>query len=64
MENANVGVCLNELLQLEHGEVMSRRKLITCNALFNALDSVTDSVEISNDNHEIQVNEELTVPKY
>ena len=50
-----MGSCLNELLQLEHGEVMSRFKLRTCNALFNALDSVTDSVEISNDEHEIQV---------
>ena len=42
-------------LELEHGEAMSRFKLRTCNALFNALDSVTDSVEISNDEHEIQV---------
>ena len=55
IENTNVGVCQNELLQLEYGEVQSRVKLRTCNALFTALDSVSDSVEISNEDHEIVV---------
>lgn len=55
MENSNVGACINELLQLEHGEIISHQKLRTCNALFSALDSISDSVEITNDEHEIQV---------
>ncbi|XP_053405360.1 high affinity cAMP-specific and IBMX-insensitive 3',5'-cyclic phosphodiesterase 8B-like isoform X3 [Mercenaria mercenaria] len=54
VENSNVGACMNELVQLEHGEVLSHQKLRTCNALFSALESVTDSVEITNDEHEIQ----------
>ena len=56
-ENSNVGTCYNELLQIEHGEFLSRLKLRTCNALFNALDCVSDSVEISNEDHEIQVSQ-------
>ncbi|XP_052793567.1 high affinity cAMP-specific and IBMX-insensitive 3',5'-cyclic phosphodiesterase 8B-like isoform X3 [Mya arenaria] len=54
VENSNVGACLNELVQMEHGEVLSRHKLRMCNAMFSALDCVTDSVEISNQDHEIQ----------
>lgn len=55
VENSNVGACMNELIQLEHGEVLSQQKLRMCSALFTALDSVSDSVEISNEDHEIQV---------
>ncbi|KAL4228195.1 High affinity cAMP-specific and IBMX-insensitive 3' [Mactra antiquata] len=54
IENSNVGSCMNELLQIEHGEYLSQQKLRTCNALFNAIDCVADAVEISNEDHEIQ----------
>lgn len=54
VENSNVGACMNELLQIEHGEFMYHQKLRTCHALFHALDGVSDGVEISNEDHEIQ----------
>ncbi|XP_052278369.1 high affinity cAMP-specific and IBMX-insensitive 3',5'-cyclic phosphodiesterase 8B-like isoform X1 [Dreissena polymorpha] len=54
LESSNVGTCLNELLVLEHSDVVTRQKLCTCSALFSALDSVNDCVEISNQDHEIQ----------
>ena len=54
-ENTNAHACLNELLSLEHGEVRSQLKLRACNALFSALDKVSDAVEISNEDQEIQV---------
>ena len=54
-ENHNVGACYNELLQLEHGELRSRLKLRALNAMVHALDNIADSVEISNEDHEIQV---------
>lgn len=53
-ENHNVGACYNELLQLEYGELRSRTKLRALNAMVHALDNVSDSVEISNEDHEIQ----------
>ncbi|XP_077863705.1 high affinity cAMP-specific and IBMX-insensitive 3',5'-cyclic phosphodiesterase 8B [Saccoglossus kowalevskii] len=54
VENPNTGACLNELIQLEHGEVRLRHKLWTANAVFAALDSVSDIIEITSNDHEIQ----------
>lgn len=48
-------MCMNELLTLEYGEVQSRLKLSACRAVFSALDNVSDAVEISNAEQEIQV---------
>ncbi|XP_064608672.1 high affinity cAMP-specific and IBMX-insensitive 3',5'-cyclic phosphodiesterase 8B-like isoform X2 [Liolophura sinensis] len=53
-ENANVGACMNELLFIEHGEARSQLKLQACSALFTALEHTSDSVEITNEDHEIQ----------
>ncbi|KAK3097852.1 hypothetical protein FSP39_013823 [Pinctada imbricata] len=53
-ENINAHACLNELISLEHGEVRSQLKLRACSALFSALDKVSDAVEITNEDHEIQ----------
>ncbi|KAJ8304889.1 LOW QUALITY PROTEIN: hypothetical protein KUTeg_018472 [Tegillarca granosa] len=46
---------MNELLSLEYGEVRLQLKLQAVNAVFAALDSVSDAVEISNEDHEIEV---------
>ncbi|XP_048248345.1 high affinity cAMP-specific and IBMX-insensitive 3',5'-cyclic phosphodiesterase 8B-like isoform X1 [Haliotis rufescens] len=54
IEKTNVGSCINELLSLEHGEVRSQIKLKACIALFTALDNVSDAVEITNEENEIQ----------
>lgn len=55
VENTDIGVCMNELHQLTHGEVRTQRKLRACAALITALDDVSDAVEISSDDHRIQV---------
>ena len=55
VESPNISMCMNELLTLEYGEVQSRLKLSACKAVFSALDNVSDAVEISSDDHEIQV---------
>ncbi|XP_077989620.1 high affinity cAMP-specific and IBMX-insensitive 3',5'-cyclic phosphodiesterase 8B-like isoform X2 [Glandiceps talaboti] len=54
VENPNTGACLNELIQLEHGDVRLHHKLRTANAVFAALDSVADAIEITSNDHEIQ----------
>lgn len=66
MESLNISMCMNELLTLEYGEVQSRLKLSACKAVFSALDNVSDAVEISSDDHEIQVaiNIEYAAMKY
>lgn len=55
LENSNVGVCLNELQCMEFGEVRAQMKLRATQALIIAVEHATDAVEISNENHEIQV---------
>ena len=55
VENSNVGSCLNELLCLEHCEVRSRLKMHAADALFTALDNVSEMVEITNADNEIEV---------
>ncbi|XP_071844732.1 high affinity cAMP-specific and IBMX-insensitive 3',5'-cyclic phosphodiesterase 8B-like isoform X2 [Apostichopus japonicus] len=53
-ENPNAGNCLNELYQLELGEVRSNFKLRTTNCLFSAIDNSREAIEITNENHDIQ----------
>lgn len=55
VENLNVSVCMNELLCLEYGEFRVQNKLRATRALFTALDSVSDAVEIADENRDIQV---------
>lgn len=55
VESPNISMCMNELLTLEYGEVQSRLKLSACKAVFSALDNVSDAVEISSEDHEVQV---------
>ena len=55
MENANVSVCLNELLSLEHGEVQSRVRLHAAKALLSAAENSLDAIEITNEDYLIQV---------
>ncbi|XP_022106802.1 high affinity cAMP-specific and IBMX-insensitive 3',5'-cyclic phosphodiesterase 8B-like [Acanthaster planci] len=54
IENSNAAACLNELVQLECVDVRSQLKLRAANALFEALDACTDSVEITSENHVVQ----------
>ncbi|XP_076105503.1 high affinity cAMP-specific and IBMX-insensitive 3',5'-cyclic phosphodiesterase 8B-like isoform X6 [Mytilus galloprovincialis] len=54
VESPNISMCMNELLTLEYGEVQSRLKLSACKAVFSALDNVSDAVEISSEDLEVQ----------
>lgn len=54
VENHNLNACINELLCLEYGEVRTQLQLSAANALFCALDNVSDAVEIASDDREIQ----------
>jgi high affinity cAMP-specific and IBMX-insensitive 3',5'-cyclic phosphodiesterase 8 len=54
MENANVSVCLNEMLLLEHGEVKSRIQLHAAHALLTVVESSTDAIELTNEHHQLQ----------
>ncbi|XP_012942280.1 high affinity cAMP-specific and IBMX-insensitive 3',5'-cyclic phosphodiesterase 8B [Aplysia californica] len=53
-ENASVTACMNELQTLEVGEVRCRLQLKACAALFQALENVSEAVEVTNTDHEIQ----------
>ncbi|KAM9254154.1 high affinity cAMP-specific and IBMX-insensitive 3',5'-cyclic phosphodiesterase 8B isoform 10-T10 [Dugong dugon] len=55
MENSNVTACYNELIQIEHGEVRSQFKLRACNSVFTALDHCHEAIEITSDDHVIQI---------
>uniref|UniRef100_A0A452TEL9 Phosphodiesterase n=1 Tax=Ursus maritimus TaxID=29073 RepID=A0A452TEL9_URSMA len=55
MENSNIIACYNELIQIEHGEVRSQFKLRACNSVFTALDHCHEAIEITSDDHVIQV---------
>lgn len=55
LESSNVGACLNELQCMEFGEVRAQMKLRAAQALIIAVEHATDAVEITNENHEIQV---------
>ncbi|EDL00913.1 phosphodiesterase 8B, isoform CRA_d [Mus musculus] len=58
MENSSIIACYNELIQIEHGEVRSQFKLRACNSVFTALDHCHEAIEITSDDHVIQVWEE------
>ncbi|XP_006889898.1 PREDICTED: high affinity cAMP-specific and IBMX-insensitive 3',5'-cyclic phosphodiesterase 8B isoform X3 [Elephantulus edwardii] len=55
MENSNIIACYNELIQIEHGEVRSQFKLRACNSVFTALDHCHEAIEITSDDHVIQI---------
>uniref|UniRef100_A0A8C1TCX3 Phosphodiesterase n=1 Tax=Cyprinus carpio TaxID=7962 RepID=A0A8C1TCX3_CYPCA len=55
LENSSVSACYNELIQLEHGEVRAQFKLRACNSVFTALEQCQEAVEISSEDHVIQV---------
>ncbi|XP_071964037.1 high affinity cAMP-specific and IBMX-insensitive 3',5'-cyclic phosphodiesterase 8B-like isoform X2 [Antedon mediterranea] len=54
VENTNTGTCLNELLQLEHGDVKNHFRLRAAAALFTALENTSDRVHITDDHHTVQ----------
>uniref|UniRef100_A0A8C9DST3 Phosphodiesterase n=1 Tax=Prolemur simus TaxID=1328070 RepID=A0A8C9DST3_PROSS len=54
MENSSIIACYNELIQIEHGEVLSQFKLRACNSVFTALDHCHEAIEITSDDHVIQ----------
>uniref|UniRef100_A0A8C0G337 Phosphodiesterase n=1 Tax=Bubo bubo TaxID=30461 RepID=A0A8C0G337_BUBBB len=55
MENSSITACYNELVQIEHGEVRSQFKLRACDAVFTALDHCQEAIEITSEDHVIQV---------
>ncbi|XP_068821474.1 high affinity cAMP-specific and IBMX-insensitive 3',5'-cyclic phosphodiesterase 8B isoform X8 [Capricornis sumatraensis] len=55
MENSSIIACYNELIQIEHGEVLSQFKLRACNSVFTALDHCHEAIEITSDDHVIQI---------
>uniref|UniRef100_A0A8D0HEZ4 Phosphodiesterase n=1 Tax=Sphenodon punctatus TaxID=8508 RepID=A0A8D0HEZ4_SPHPU len=55
VENSSIIACYNELIQLEHGEVRSQFKLRACNSVFTALEHCHEAIEITSEDHIIQV---------
>ncbi|XP_074788873.1 high affinity cAMP-specific and IBMX-insensitive 3',5'-cyclic phosphodiesterase 8B isoform X8 [Athene noctua] len=55
MENSSITACYNELVQIEHGEVRSQFKLRACDAVFTALDRCQEAIEITSEDHVIQL---------
>ncbi|XP_062068524.1 high affinity cAMP-specific and IBMX-insensitive 3',5'-cyclic phosphodiesterase 8B isoform X8 [Lepus europaeus] len=55
VENSSVTACYNELIQIGHGEVRSQFKLRACNSVFTALDHCHEAIEITSDDHVIQI---------
>ncbi|XP_050768490.1 high affinity cAMP-specific and IBMX-insensitive 3',5'-cyclic phosphodiesterase 8B isoform X9 [Gymnogyps californianus] len=64
MENSSVTACYNELVQIEHGEVRSQFKLRACNAVFTALDYCQEAIEITSEDHVIQLYKSHRDEKY
>uniref|UniRef100_A0AAZ3P0U1 Phosphodiesterase n=1 Tax=Oncorhynchus tshawytscha TaxID=74940 RepID=A0AAZ3P0U1_ONCTS len=62
-ENISVSACYNELLQIEHGEVRCQFKLRACNSVFTALDHCQEAVEITSEDHVIQVHKHTQTHK-
>uniref|UniRef100_A0A8C7GMX0 Phosphodiesterase n=1 Tax=Oncorhynchus kisutch TaxID=8019 RepID=A0A8C7GMX0_ONCKI len=63
VENISVSACYNELLQIEHGEVRCQFKLRACNSVFTALDHCQEAVEITSEDHVIQVHKHTQTHK-
>ncbi|XP_077516214.1 high affinity cAMP-specific and IBMX-insensitive 3',5'-cyclic phosphodiesterase 8B-like isoform X2 [Amblyomma americanum] len=53
-ETCSLGVCLNEMIQIEHNDLISLWKLRASEALFSALHYTRDGVIITGASHEIQ----------
>ncbi|XP_064474490.1 high affinity cAMP-specific and IBMX-insensitive 3',5'-cyclic phosphodiesterase 8B-like isoform X2 [Ornithodoros turicata] len=53
-ESSSYGVCLNEMIQIEHNDLISLWKLRASEALFSALHFSRDGVIVTGPNHEIQ----------
>ncbi|XP_054160608.1 high affinity cAMP-specific and IBMX-insensitive 3',5'-cyclic phosphodiesterase 8B-like isoform X2 [Oppia nitens] len=54
IESYNLGICLNELIQLENNDIAIQSKLKASHALFTALDYCKDGVIVTGPNHDIQ----------
>ncbi|XP_075536952.1 high affinity cAMP-specific and IBMX-insensitive 3',5'-cyclic phosphodiesterase 8B-like [Dermacentor variabilis] len=54
LETCSPMVCLNEIIQIEHNDLMHLWKLMTSEALFSALHYVRDGVIVTGPTHEIQ----------
>uniref|UniRef100_A0A672UBV7 Phosphodiesterase n=1 Tax=Strigops habroptila TaxID=2489341 RepID=A0A672UBV7_STRHB len=63
-ENSSITACYNELVQIEHGEVRSQFKLRACNAVFTALDHCQEAIEITSEDHVIQLYKSHRDEKY
>ncbi|XP_065288142.1 high affinity cAMP-specific and IBMX-insensitive 3',5'-cyclic phosphodiesterase 8A-like isoform X2 [Dermacentor albipictus] len=55
LETCSTMVCLNEIIQIEHNDLMHLWKLMTSEALFSALHYVRDGVIVTGPTHEIQL---------
>lgn len=53
-ETCSLGACLNELVQLEHNDLINLWKLRASEALFSALNFVRDGIIVTGPAHEIQ----------
>jgi len=54
LETYSLGICLNELVQLEHNEISAQFKLKAAQALFAALDNCRDGIILTGPNNDIQ----------
>ncbi|GIX75124.1 hypothetical protein CEXT_754742 [Caerostris extrusa] len=54
VESHNLGVCLNELIQIHHTDISYLLKLRAAQALFSALDSCREGIIVTNLDHNIQ----------
>ncbi|XP_050045110.1 high affinity cAMP-specific and IBMX-insensitive 3',5'-cyclic phosphodiesterase 8B-like [Dermacentor andersoni] len=53
-ETCSRGVCLNEMIQIEHNDLVNLRKLAASEALFSALHFTRDGIFVTGPSHEIQ----------
>ncbi|KAH8041349.1 hypothetical protein HPB51_014630 [Rhipicephalus microplus] len=53
-ESCSLGVCLNEMIQIEHNDLVNLWKLMASETLFSALHHTRDSVIVTGPKHEIQ----------
>lgn len=54
VETYNLGICLNEIIQILHSDISSLIKLQATQALFTALDNCRDGVIVTSSDHDIQ----------
>ncbi|XP_007470108.1 PREDICTED: high affinity cAMP-specific and IBMX-insensitive 3',5'-cyclic phosphodiesterase 8A-like isoform X2 [Lipotes vexillifer] len=55
VENPSAMACYNELLQMEFGLVRPQLKLRACNSMFTALEKSQEAIEITSEDHIVQV---------